>query len=102
MTKEEYTLELDKLKAKHKEEIRMLKVGFVRKNLKYKGGDTVRCNIGTFVIDKITWGIPFGEEIPTPIYNGFEITNKGKVRKNKNRISCYQNDAELLKSGEIK
>lgn len=92
MSKEEYDIKLSELKRCHAIELSNLNREFAFGNRKYEVGDIVTSMSGgvNMRIDKIKFGFPYGFPYPCCVYEGYQLTAKGEMRKDNSRTTLWE------------
>ena len=90
MTIEEYKNKIKELEEKHRIEKQNTTRFFVNKNNPFKIGDIL--TDGESIIKYLTTSIYIGfDGIPTPVYNGTELTKKLLPTKRGNTVKLFHN-----------
>ncbi len=96
MEETEYKKRLEIIEHNFEMEKKKLYWEFGMSHVIFKVGDIIKDERWALIIDKITVAKNFG--LPEPVYHGFELKKDLTPRKDKNRVSIYGNNAELVSS----
>ncbi len=100
MTREEYDNKLGVIELDYRNKKNALIKEYGLSQAKFKVGDIVRDHRFIMKIDKIKAALQFGEVLV--VYEGFELTKKLEIRKDKSRRGIYGNEGVELMTNDDK
>ena len=95
MTKEEFTLEKIQIDKERDEKYTSLCSKYATIHNPYKVGDIVKDHVGSVKIEKISFTIQYGTNIPYCIYFGLELKKDLTPRKGLSKRSVHQINVQL-------
>lgn len=98
--KEVYLKVRELLDKKHKAERKELAKRYAKKNTLYEKGQIIRDDSCTIKIDNVSYGVPFGGNIPEPYYLGYVLKKDLTPRKNEERSWIRQSQIKEAMSGK--
>jgi len=91
MTHDEYKEKLKQLEEAYQKEKKQLAVKYAMSNNTVKIGDVITDHIGSIIVDKINVGGYSWRGVEC-VYEGFELTKRGRPFKNKRRRVVWQSN----------